>query len=131
MERTFSLEIMQKNGKLKKVVQDFVPSYKADEYFAKAAEFERLEKEGKPVPESEITAFNREFVAGLFDDESVTAEVLKNGLDTMDNEKLRSIIRYRVLCYDEEKDELLKKLERNQILAGSQQETSSEKQLES
>ncbi|WP_025728393.1 phage tail assembly chaperone G [Atopobacter phocae] len=116
MERTFKLELRQPNNKFKTFTQDFVPFGKRQEYIRLEKELEKKYKEN--VPEEEYARLQIEFVAGLFENEEVTPEAINNGLEALDRDVIYEIIRYRVLGFNKEDDEQLKKVMTEELLAG-------------
>lgn len=126
--RTITLRFIQKNGKEKTITQDKVPMYKADEYNESEAKLQEIAKENNGFVSAAVyDKMRRDFIAGLFDDEIVTGDFLLENLDTLDMKGIEEIIKYRVLCQNKEEDEFAKKLQQAQILAGLNQETTSEK----
>lgn len=117
MDRTIELNLRLPNNKYKKFTTDFVPLAKKMEYIRAEAELEK-EYAKKDVPEEKYLDLQLEFIAGLFDYEEVTKEAILNGLDTADRDYIYEIIRYRVLGFNKEDEELLKKVQREAVLAG-------------
>lgn len=124
MERQIKLSLRMPNNKYQDFTQDFVPFSKRQDYIRKEADLEKKFK--GEVPESEYIKLQTEFVANLFEDERVTPELLNNGLDTLDRDKIFEIIRYRVLGYNKEEEDKLKKAQMEEILAGLTSTTSNE-----
>lgn len=116
MERQIKLSLRMPNNKYQDFTQDFVPFSKRQDYIRKEADLEKKFK--GEVPESEYIKLQTEFVANLFEDERVTPELINSGLDTLDRNKIFEIIRYRVLGYNKEEEDKLKKAQMNEILAG-------------
>ncbi len=109
MERKIELTL-RIDGKEKTFTQNFVPFSKRVDYIRLERELEEeAEKNEKAVTEEEYTALQMDFVAGLFDDKAITRETIESGLDVLEIKKIWEIIRYRVLGYVKEDDELLKK----------------------
>lgn len=118
-EREIFLEIRMPDNKFKKFTQDFVPYSKRQEYIRLEKELEEKYK-GSEVPEEEYINLQANFVANLFENETVTKDLILNGLDSLDRDKIYNIIRYRVLGYSKSEDERLKKLltENESLLLG-------------
>ncbi|MGM0260414.1 phage tail assembly chaperone G [Enterococcus sp. AZ102] len=95
-------------GKKKVFTQDFVPYKKALDYTEQEAEFFQDEngEAKKEVNQIELMQFRADFVASLFNDDELTGEVLLNGLDAKDKDKLMDIIYYRVLGYEKPSGEV-------------------------
>ena len=112
MERTIKLRLRQKNGEFKEYFQDFIPQSKRLEYIRLEAELEsRKDENGEPILPTKVDyeELQAEFVAGLFADKEVTKKAILDGLDTLDQNVVFEIIRYRVLGFSKEEDELQKK----------------------
>lgn len=125
MERTVKLSLRQNNGKYKEFIIDFVPYSKRQEYVNLEKELQNKYK-GKPEgPDmSEYDEMQAEFVAGLFNSKEVTKKAIMEGLDTADSEQIGEIIRYRVLGFSKEEDELRKKAMTEKLLNGEISTTS-------
>lgn len=108
-EREIALELRMPDNKFKTFTQNFVPFSKRQEYIRLEKELEEKYK-GAEVPEEEYINLQAGFVANLFEDETVTKDLILNGLDSLDRSKIYDIVRYRVLGYSKSEDERLKKL---------------------
>lgn len=122
MDRVIKLSLRMPNNKFREFTQDFVPFSKRQEYIRLEAELEKKFK--NEVPEEEYIKMQSQFVADLFDDEQVTQELILDGLDTLDRTKIFEIIRYRVLGFNKEEEEKLKKAQMEELLAGLNTTTS-------
>ena len=90
------------NGTKKTFTQDFIPLRKALEYTEQEAKLWKKDKQGNDIQpsEQELTKFRAEFVAGLFDDNDLTGDVILDGLDASQKDIFVDIIIYRVLGYE-------------------------------
>lgn len=121
MEKTVKISLRQKNGEVKDYYFDFVPLSKRHEYIKKERTLdERKDEDGAPIETTpvEYEQMQAEFVAGLFNDKSVTAKSLLEGLDTTEANVIPEIVRYRVLGFSKEEDEAAKKAIQDKLLAG-------------
>lgn len=121
MEKTIKITLRQKNGEMKDYFFDFVPLSKRHEYIKKERALdERKDEDGAPIETTpvEYEEMQAEFVAGLFNDTSVTAKTLLEGLDTTEANIIPEIVRYRVLGFSQEEDEAAKKAIQDNLLAG-------------
>lgn len=132
MDREIQLELRMPNNKFKTFKQDFVPYSKQHEYIRLEKEMElkksKINKEGEVIEKPSVEEYDRlqaEFVASLFDEKEVTAELIMNGLDALDRGKCWEIIRYRVLGVNKEEEDALKKAAMEAELAGLSTTTSS------
>ncbi|WP_321389048.1 phage tail assembly chaperone G [uncultured Enterococcus sp.] len=93
------LEITGKNNKPKIYIQRKVPLRKAIEYTdGVIALHEDAKKAGLPgTNERDLLDYQVRFIANLFDDDDVTAELLYENLDTNERKFIEDIIIYRVL----------------------------------
>ena len=91
------LELRMPNGKYKKFMQDMVPYRKRFEYSRR--EIELLKIEDEQERSMELAEYQAEFVASLFDDKDVTKDLLLDGLDTKDANKIAEIIYYDVMAF--------------------------------
>lgn len=89
------LNLRMPDGKFKDFVQTFVPVSKTLEYFKLESDL-YVEYKGK-IPQGVLDERRIEFVAGLFEDETVTKELILNGLDTTDTHVIMDIINERVM----------------------------------
>lgn len=125
MERTIKLSLRQKNGEYKEFMTDFVPYSKRQEYVSLENKLREKYKGKQEEPDmSEYDEMQAEFVAGLFNSKEVTKKTIMDGLDTIDSEKIGEIIRYRVLGFSKEEDDLRKKAITEKLLAGEISTTS-------
>lgn len=94
-------------GTTKTFTQDFVPYRKALEYTEEEAKLWKEDSEGKDIEptQAELSIFRADFVAGLFDDEDLTGDVILDGIDAEEHEKIMDIILYRVLGYTRSESE--------------------------
>lgn len=108
--REITLELRMPDNKFKKFTQDFVPFGMRQKYIGIERDLEKkYEEKNEVVPEEEYMNIQVQFVADLFEDKTVTKELILNGLDALDKNVIYEIIRYRVLGYTEEDDQKLKK----------------------
>lgn len=120
MEKLIKIHLRQKNGEYVEKMFDFVPLSKRHEYLKKERSLEeRKDKNGAPIETTadEYEYMQAEFVATLFNDKSVTAKTLLDGLDTSDT-IIPEIVRYRVLGFSKSEDEARKKAIQDSLLAG-------------
>ncbi|ETC90804.1 hypothetical protein T481_16250 [Enterococcus faecalis PF3] len=109
MERKIELTL-RINGEEKTFTQDFVPFSKRSDYIRLEKEVEEAaKKQGKEPSPEDYLDMQIQFVADLFDDKKVTKEAITDGLDSLDVDKIWQIIRYRVLGFSKEDDEVAKK----------------------
>ena len=95
------LDLMVK-GTEKTFTQSFVPFQKALEYTEQEAKLFKTDEEGnelKPT-EKEMAKFRADFVASLFNDKDLTGDLILNGIDSLDKDKIMDIILFRVLGYE-------------------------------
>lgn len=121
MDKTVKIRFRQKNGEMKEAYFDFVPLSKRHEYIKKERDLEeRKDKDGQPIQTTadEYETLIAEFVASLFNDKTITAKVLLDGIDASDVDILRDIVRYRVLGFSKSEDQARKKAIQGKLLAG-------------
>lgn len=118
-ERTQKLTLRNSKGENKDYFFDFVPQSKKIDYIRKEADLEKKYKEKvEGTPPNEYDELQAEFVAGLFESGEVTKEAILNGLDSHDFNQVYDIVRYRVLGFSREEDDMLKKAMTEQLLLG-------------
>ncbi|WP_202621235.1 phage tail assembly chaperone G [Enterococcus sp. JM9B] len=109
MKREAKLTLRQKNGTYKDYIIDFVSESQRLEYIRLEAELEeRVDEKGTPIKPTDLdySAVQTKFVANLF---GVKEKEILDGLDSLDRNQVYEIIRYRVLGFNKEEDERLKK----------------------
>lgn len=124
MKREAKLTLRQKNGAYKDYIIDFVSESQRLEYIRLEAELEeRVDENGTPIKPTDLdySAVQTKFVANLF---GVKEKEILDGLDSLDRSQIYDIIRYRVLGFNKEEDERLKKALMEEALAGENFTTS-------
>lgn len=94
------LDLMVK-GKKRTYTQDFVPYRKALDY--SEGEAKLWKKQGNKTIEPsaiDLAKYRADFVAGLFEDQDLTGDMIIDGIDSENKDVIMDIVLYRVLGYE-------------------------------